>query len=516
MIGDFKRLYRGFRLKAAQGNMNAETPAAPVPVPKTGAGVKALLEKDFNGSFDFKIKTFAGDTVVMAFIDGLVDKVMVEMSVVKPIQAVAGELKARKGEDRLPFLQGKLGPVSAVELLENFNDCVERIMSGDTLLFIDGSAAAIDIGLQKFEHRGVEESKSEAVTRGSREGFTEVLQINMTMIRRIIKDSRLVFELTRAGRQTKTNVAFCYIRGLANQAVVDEVRKRLRNIKAAEILESGYIEEYLTDHPTSIFPTVFNSERPQTVASKLLEGRVAVICDGTPVVLVVPCLFIDFMQFSEDYNSRFGLTAVIRLIRFTALYICTMAPAYYVALVCFHQDVIPFKLLLTVASARRGVPFPPLAEMLILTVLFEILKESGVRMPGVLGESVSIVGGLIIGQAAVQAGLVSTPAVVVVAATSLGSFIFSKLDSVTFILRVSLMFAANIIGILGVVLGSVAFFAYMCALKSFGVPYLSPLVPLDVKDMKDLVVRMPLWAMLEKPETVTRRYAGGDTRKGTN
>ena len=512
MLGDFKRFYRAMRLKAANGNMNAEEPIVPVPIPQSGAQVKALLEKTFNGSFDFKIKAFENDIVIMAFIDGLVDKALIDSSVVQPIMAVMGELKAAepKGENTT-FLRNKLASMCDLKLMNDFNECVNSIMSGNTLLFVDGDTKAINVSLQKFEKRSIQESHSEAVTRGSREAFTEALHTNITLLRRIIKDSSLVFENMTIGRQTKTSVSMCYIKGTANQEIIDEVRKRLKNIKTEAILESGYIEEYISDSPFSVFPLVFNSEKPSTVAGKLLEGRVAIICDGTPNVLTVPNLFVDYLQFAEDYNNRWLFSTVIRPARLIAVLISTMGPAFYIALLCFHHDVIPFKLMVTVTTSLQGAPFPPLIEMLVLTILFEIIKESGLRMASALGQSVSIVGGLIIGQAAVQAGIFSAPGVVVIAATSISAFIISKLDATVFIMRLTLMFAANSIGILGIALVSLAYFSHACSLKSFGVPYLSPITPLSGKDMKDTFIRMPLWTMLEKPETITRRYAQKDT-----
>lgn len=513
MLGDLKRFYRAMRLKAADGNMNAEEPKEPAPIPQTSAEVKAVLENIFNGSFDFKIRSFEGDTVLMAYIDGLVDKLLIAETIVEPIMQAAKEIKAGGPEKKKAvYLKTKLASLCNMMEFTDFNECINSILSGCTIIFVDGDATALNISQQKFEKRAITEPVSETVSRGSREGFTEALQINTTLIRRMIKDSNLVFELMTIGRITKTNVSICYLKGLANQGIIDEVRKRLKNIKTEAILESGYLEALIEDSPFSIFPTVFNSERPDSVAGKLLEGRVAIICDGTPIVLTVPNLFVDYLQYGEDYNNRWYFSIIIRTIRLFAIFLSTMAPAYYIALLCFHQDVIPFRLVVTLAAAQQSVPLPPFIEMLVLTILFEVIKESGLRISRSIGQAVSIVGGLIIGQAAVQAGLFSAPAVVIIAATSLSAFIIAKLDATIFIMRVTLMIAANILGILGIVLLSVGFFAYMCSLKSFGVPYLSPITPLSGKDMKDSFVRIPLWAMLERPETITRRYGEKDTR----
>lgn len=507
MLGDFKRFYRAMRLKATNGNMNTESEAVPVPIPQSSSQIKEKLQKAFNGSFDFKVMVIGSDTVIMAFLEGMVDKLLISECVIEPIKAIMTEKDTYAAEKKnISYIGGKLSSMCVNTELTDFNECINSILSGCTLIFVDGQTTALSLSLQKFEKRAVKESDAEAITRGSREGFTEVLSTNITLIRRIIKDSCLVFENMTIGRQTKTNVAVCYIKGTANQEIIDEVRKRLKNIKTEAILESGYLEAYIEDSPFSIFPTVFNSERPDTVAGKVLEGRVAIICDGTPSVLTVPNLFVDYLQFGEDYNNRWFFSTIIRPVRLLAFLLSTMGPAIYIAALCFHQDVIPFKLLMTIMYSLKGVPLPPLIEMLVLTILFEIIKESGLRMSRALGQSVSIVGGLIVGEAAVQAGIFSTSAVVVIAATSISAFIISKLDATVFIMRVVLMIAANTIGFLGIALCSMGFFAYACALKSFGVPYLSPITPLCGKDWKDTFVRMPLWAMLEKPETITRRY----------
>jgi len=509
MLGDFKRFYRAARLKAADGNMNKEEEIVPVPIPDTGKGVLEKLKQAFNGSFDFKVMVFGDNTFIMAFLEGMEDKLLISEEVIKPMQAIVDEIEGKKASDKksVAYLGTRLNSMCVNTELTNFDDCVNYILSGGTLIFADGDTTALCLKLLQFEKRAISESNAEAVKRGSREGFTEAMSVNVTLIRRIIKDSCLVFETMTIGRQTKTSVTMCYMKGIANQEIIDEVRKRLKNIKAAAILESGYLEEYIEDSPFSPFPTTFNSERPDTVASKILEGRVAIICDGTPTVLTVPSLFVEYLQFGEDYNNRWVFSVVIRPIRFIAFVISTMAPALYIALLCFHQNDVPFDMLLTISSSNTGVPLSPLMEMLILTVLFEIIKESGLRMSRALGQSVSIVGGLIIGQAAVQAGIFSTTAVVVIAATSISAFIISKIDATVFVIRLALMLAANIIGVLGISLCSLAFFAYACSLTSFGVPYLSPIAPLVGEDLKDIFIRMPLWEMLEKPKTITRRYA---------
>ena len=507
MISDFKRYYRRMRLKAAENNMNAEEPVVPVPIPRSAAEVKAKLEETFSHSFDVKIRVFDCNVVVVAFIDGLVDKLLIEEAVSKPLAQRMEEIKNGGPEKKtVSYLQKILPSMCELKITDDFNECVIGMMSGDTLIFIDGDDKALHIGLQKWAKRAVEDPKTDTVVRGPREGFTETLNDNTAMLRRKIKDSNLVYEIFRIGRQTKTNVVLCYLKGTANQGIIDEARKRLTNIKTGEMEGSGFIEEYIEDSPFSLFPTVYNTERPDTVAGKLLKGCVAILIDGTPFALTVPNLFIDYLHNSEDCTHRWMYSLLMRSIRLLAFFISTIGPAFYIAVLCFHQDVIPFNLMITVTQAEGGIPFPPFIEMLLLVVTFELIKESGIRMPRALGQTVSIVGALIIGEAAVQAGLVSIPGVIAIAVTGISGYIIDKLDTTMVIIRVALMVAANILGLLGVSLVGIGIFAYACSLKSFGVPYMSPITPLSGHDFKNVFVRMPIWAMLQKPETITRKY----------
>lgn len=505
MLGNLKRIYRAFRVKAANGNMNEDIPQDKVPVPSSAATVRPELEKAFGNSGDVVFKALNDDALLLVYIDGMVDKQLLDSDVIRPlIRAFADQNNANFKNPG--FLEKNLLLTGEISQTDDFNDCINAVLQGQPVLFLDGCASALKIGLQKWSKRNVEEPQAENVVRGPREGFTENIKDNTVLIRRKIQDCNLIFETMQIGRQTKTKVSFCYIRGVANEGIINEVRKRLKNIHTDIILESGYLEEYIDDAPFSIFPTVGYTERPDAAAGKLLEGRIAILCDGTPFVLTVPNLFVEYLQSSEDYYVRWLYTPLLRLIRLVALFASTMTPAVYVMLLCFHQDVIPFNLLLTISAASEGVPFPPVVECLILLLIFELIREGGIRMPKSLGQAISIVGALILGQAAVQAGIVSAPAIIVIAATAITSFVIPKLDDAMLIMRIIFLIAANVIGFLGIVLASFMFFIYLCSLKSFGVPYLSPVTPRCGEDLRDVFIRMPVWSMLQKSETVTHRY----------
>ena len=510
MLSDFKRLYRAFRLKAANGKMNEQPPEEKVPIPPSVQELCKQLPAIFHGSGDVILKPYEKNTALLVFIDQMTDRYLLTAQVMGQVEEAVRQANADPKKKNADFFKSRLLSACTVEIKDDLNECVEQILSGDTLLFVDGSSAALSIGMPRWEKRSIDEPKTDNVVRGPREGFTETISTNKVLIRRKIKDPALVFEDMTIGRQTKTLVSLCYLQNVANDEIVREARKRLSNIHAQAILESGYIEEYIEDAPFSVFSTVGNSERPDTVAGRLLEGRVAILCDGTPFVLTVPHLFEEDLQSSEDYYTRWVNSALLRFLRVTAFLLGTSLPAYYCAFVCFHQDVIPFKLLLTIASSANNIPFPPFLECLILIITFELIREGGIRMPRSLGQAVSIVGALIVGQAAVQAGLVSTPAVIVISTTAICSFVLSRLESSMFIIRIVLLILSSITGFLGIVLGSIVFFILMCGLRSFGVPYMAPFAPLYNQEMEDTFLRMPIWSMLRKPKSLTEKYSGNN------
>jgi len=302
------------------------------------------------------------------------------------------------------------------------------------------------------------------------------------------------------GKRTNTLISICYIDGIAPQDIIDTVKRRLRKIKVDAILESGYIEQFIEDAPFSLFATVGNSEKPDKVAAKILEGRVAIFCDGTPFVLTVPCLFIESFQANEDYYSRTFFASFNRLLRLAALLVTSFLPAIYVGLIMHHLAVIPFDLLISVSAAREGVPFSPLLEAIFMVVVFEFLRESGIRMPRPVGQTVSIVGALVIGEAAVSAGIVSPIMVIVIALTGICSFMIPTLNDVLPILRILFLFGAHFLGYLGVLSVFILILIHLSSIRSFGVPYLSSLTPLNIKDLKDSVIRAPLWMMITRPE----------------
>lgn len=457
---------------------------------------------------EFEILTIKQTKVFICFINGLVNTQMVNECIVKPlIEDLPNDKYDNNGahHDVIKTIKNRTLSVADLKEAQSMDQVIDAVLSGETALFIDGNHSAILISTQSFESRNVEEPETETVIRGPRDGFVETLQVNTALIRRKIKNPNLIFEKLILGRQTRTTICIGYIEGIANQKIIQEVKSRLNRIDTDSILESGYIEQFIEDHPFSLFSTIGNSENPDKVAAKLLEGRVAILCDGTPFVLTVPYLFIENMQVSEDYYSRPLFQSFSRLLRIVAFFIAILTPALYVALTTFHQEMIPTVLLTTMAASREGIPFPAFVEAVLMGVTFEILTEAGVRMPRPIGQAVTIVGALVVGEAAVQAGIVSSPMVIVMAVTGITGFVIPSLREFTVIFRFILIALAAMFGVFGILIGFFFLLGHLCSLRSFGSPYLDPIAPVMWNGLKDSFIRAPLWMLKSRPRSITRR-----------
>ena len=335
---------------------------------------------------------------------------------------------------------------------------------------------------------------AEGGIRGSREGFIESLQVNTSLLRRIIKSPALKLQSMKIGKYTKTNVVVAYIDGLVDQTLIEEITNRLQRIEIDGILESGYIEEMIEDNPYSPFPQLLATERPDVACAHLLEGRAVILVEGTPFTLIAPISFFSLIQSHEDYYNRFMVGSLIRWLRYVFLGISLLLPSLYVAVLTFHQEMVPTALMLSVAASREAVPFPAIVEALIMEITFEALREAGVRLPKQIGSAVSIVGALVIGQASVQAGLVSAPMVIVVAITGIASFMIPRYATGIAIrmLRFPIILLAGTLGLLGIMMGIIAIVIHLCSLRSFGVPYLAPLAPLKGKRAERCAVESPV------------------------
>ena len=348
---------------------------------------------------------------MLIYIDGMANSHIVNEDIIKPI--LLSNLSYVNHSKIIDVLMQKVLLTGDNKKTSSVDEIINGIIYGKAILLIDGFAEVICIDTIGWETRSISEPQAETIVRGPREGFTESMNLNLSLIRRRVINPNLKFKFMKMGKQTKTQVCVCYIEGIAKEPILEELMKRLNAIDIDGILDSGYIEEMIKDAPYSPFRTIINTERPDVVVGKLLEGRFAVICDGSPVVLTLPSIFVEVFQSNEDYYDNFLYSSFIRSLRWLCFFLGTSVPAIYVAIVTFHQELVPTPLLLSIYAARKGVPFPSIVEAMGMMIIFEILKEAGLRMPKHVGGAITIVGALVLGDAAVNARLVSAPIVMI-------------------------------------------------------------------------------------------------------
>lgn len=396
----------------------------------------------------------------------------------------------------------------AVDSQSNYTQLSQAIVGGAAIILIDNCKQGIIIEAPGWETRDVAEPVSENVTRGPRQGFIEGLGINVSLVRRKIKSTNLKVRYLEIGTKTKTDIAVIFVEDVVVPELVDEVVRRIENIEIDGILESAYIEEFIQDHPYCPFPTIGNTERPDVVAAKLLEGRVAVLVDGTPFALTMPYLFMEAFQANEDYYQHWSYATFHRILRYISFFITTSTPAVYLALITYHPQLIPTELVIHIAAARKNAPFPALVEVIVMGLVFEILREGGLRLPQPVGEAMSIVGAIVLGDAAVSASLVSAPMIIVVAFTGVSGFVISPLYNSVVIVRLIFVFLATVLGLYGYIFGVMGLVIQLASMKSFGVPYLTGLTAFSVQDAKDTFIRAPWWRMVFRP-----RFIGAHNRR---
>ncbi|GIP16765.1 spore germination protein KA [Paenibacillus montaniterrae] len=454
-------------------------------------------------SDDIVIRRFGGDhgikEAVILYVEGLTDRDTLMNNIIKPLQF------------RKPFASSVIDElkqlVSASDLKEaaDTDYILQALFSGDTIILMHGEASALVASSKGGEKRPVSEPATQTIIRGPRESFTENLSTNTALIRRKVKDANLWLETMQIGRVTKTKVGIMYIQGLVQPSIITEIKQRLNQIDIDGILEGGYVEEFIQDKTFTPFPTIQNTDRPDSSAAALLEGRVVIIIDGSPFVLLAPALFVQFFQASEDYYHRWDISTLIRGLRFLSFAIALLAPSLYVAVTTYHQELIPSSLLFALASQREGAPFPAFIEAFIMEIMFEVLREAGIRMGRAVGSSVSIVGTLVIGQAAVEAGLVTAAMVIVVSSTAIANFVSPSFNMgiSTRLLRFGFMALAASLGLYGITIGLIILALHLCHLTSFGIPYMSSLAPYYSNDQKDALFRFPHWLMKKRPQRLS-------------
>lgn len=488
------------------------TPFQNSAIPFTGAFIPdlELIKKEIAHNSDVYLREFnlryTSTRAAIIFVEGLSDKDLIDTHIMKSLMLeLSEEYKQEqaivKGVALKEFIKNYVLSISEVKEVHNIKDLLLEVLAGSTALLIDGSPDVLILGTAKGKTRTLEEPVSEALVRGPRVGFTEALNDNTALLRQHGKNESLSIMKFLVGKRARKELAIAYIKDIADPGLVEEVQKRIQRIDIDNVPESGYVEQLIEDSYLSPFPQVQNTERPDRVIGALMEGRVALLLDGTPFALIVPVTFNMMLQSPEDYYERWLSASLIRLLRYSAAFISLFTPSLYIAFISFHPGLIPTKLVISIIGSRQGVPFPAFIEALIMEVAIEILREAGLRLPKPIGPTMGIVGGLIIGQAAVEAGIVSPIMVIVVAVTAISSFAIPQYNAgITLrILRFMAMFCAAIFGLYGIILFFLFLYSHLVKLKSFGVPYTSPAIPYRLREWRDFMVRLPLMMMKRRP-----------------
>ncbi|ARD57752.1 spore germination protein KA [Bacillus safensis FO-36b] len=414
--------------------------------------------------------------------------------------------------------EGKLNDFIIGNLLgspgkQNYIKSLSTLETGDLTLITDsiiaGSIAFLDENSSQIKLfavgqpplRSISEPSSESIIAGAHDGFVESLDTNIYLLRSHLNDRKLAIQYHKVGTKSETKLATVYISDIANQEKVEEVNRRISSIKVDTLISPGSIVEAIEEDSYSIFPQLIDTERPDKVRSAILEGRIVVLMDGSPMAIILPITFFSFFQSPDDYNSRWIPATFIRILRYLACIIAVILPSFYIAVIAFHYEVVPDELAITMKNSIIGIPFPPLIEAILMEITIELIREAGVRLPKPIGQTIGIVGGLVIGDAVVQAGLISNVQVIVVAVTAVASFVLPSFEMTSTIrmLRFPLMFMASMFGFIGISFGLAIILMNLCRLESLGVPYLSPVAPFNWQDLKDTVVRLPMWMYKNRP-----------------
>ncbi|KUO53366.1 MAG: hypothetical protein APF76_08990 [Desulfitibacter sp. BRH_c19] len=432
----------------------------------------------------------------IAYLDNSIDINLLNRDVLKPIRNHVSKGSAQAIV--ISELEDSIGNISEVC---NLDEAMDFLVQGFVLFFAESYEKAWMIELKGFPKRPAKDPENEGQARGPRIGFTEILGENTALIRRLIKSSELKFKTFVIGTKSKTMIQLVYIETLIEQNVLKEIEKRLKSIKTDVIVGTGQFNEFITDHPSSPFPQTLRTERPDSAAANLSEGRAVILVDGQPDAIIIPAPMTVFFQTLDEYNTPWIFGSLLRLIRWVSFIIASSLPGFYIAIISLNHEILPIGFLVIIAESRSRVPFPPLIEAFLMEITIEILREAGIRLPGPLGQTIGIVGAIVIGDAAVQAGLASNIMVIVVAVTTIATFVLPTFEfglTLRFI-RFPLMILGYFFGFVGLLLGLAFMIAHLCIIETVGIPYLTSISPFRTRDMQDTFLRLPPFLMTKRP-----------------
>ena len=474
-------------------------------VSKSVKNNKEYLRMILEGSQDILFRDFfigtAKQHLLLVYVEGMVDKSLLNDDVMKSMMIELSS-KAYKEIFSVDEIKSRLLTACEVKEFETFDKLVLQLLSGDTLMFVEGAKKGLVVGSKGWESRGVSEPTTEKNVKGPKDCFIETLRSNIVLIRRRIRDPNLAIEMYRVGRRTKTDVAVVYLKGVIMDGLPEEIKKRIERIDVDGVVDSSQLEQLIEDNKWTIFPQSVSTERPDRTVAGILEGRAAIIVDGSPFALLVPSTFSTYLDAPDDYYTRPIIASIILMTRYASFFISASLPGIYIAITNFHPAMMPARLALSITATRLALPFTTVFEIFVMETILEVLQEAGVRLPQAIGQTVGIVGGIVIGEAAVTAGLVSPIVVIVVALTAITSFTIPSYNTnlVSRILRIPFMLAGASLGFFGIVTLAMFILTHMASLESFGIGFFEEFSPYRPNVLKETFIRLPKGLMTKRPE----------------
>ena len=463
------------------------------------------LEDEFNAPTNKdlvvrKFKIAKKYNACLFFIEGMVDQTLINDFILRELMKTE-HFKDFNGECPLTHIEESVISINQVTRADNFEETVSQILNGLSALLVQDCSEALLIETRGYEKRNVEKPITENVIRGAHEGFSENLRTNITLIRRIIRNKNLVTELMTVGRTNNSSCAIIYLEDIANPSIVKEVKRRIKKLDTDYIAGSGMLEEQLSDNAQSIFPHILTTERPDRASSFISDGKVVILIDGAPFASAVPTTFIEALQSPEDFFLKWQFSTALRIVRLIGIFCALFLPGLYIALILFHQEMLPTELLTSIARSRENVPFPTILEIIMMEVSFELIREAGIRVPGAIGTTLGIIGALVLGQAAVSAQIVSPILIIIVAVTGIGSFAVPTyaLAFAIRLIRFLFILVGAFAGFYGMAFGIFVIAGLACSIKSFGVPYFAPVAP-KTKSNQDIILSRPIYAHKYRPD----------------
>lgn len=468
------------------------------------SGDESIIYKEFESKGPLTISFCA------IYVDATIDKKLLNQFILAPLMECDIKSILDQGKKNYQNLSDlvvrRVVTSSDITVSKNLQFLIDKMLFGHTIILVDGCEDAIVASTKGFKTRAIGEPEAEKVIKGPRDGFNESLEINLSLIRKKIRTPKLKFNFMEIGNITKTKICVCYIQDIASEKILKNLLNRIKTINIGETFYAQSIDEYIKDSPLTLFDTIGNTERPDVFCAKLSEGRIGILVDGTPFALTLPFLFNEYFQSPDDYTNNYIFSSFNRVLRLICFFMGISVPALFTAVTTFHQELIPTPLLLSIAMAREGLPFPTLIEAIAMMFGFDLLREAGVRLPKPVGQTVSIVGALVLGEAAVNARIVSAPMVIMIAVTGIASFAVPKMLAAFTILRLLFLVMSGFVGLYGYTFCMIGLLVYLASLRSFGVPYMLYSIPTDPEDIKDTLVRAPWYMMTNRLKFSGKNY----------